>query len=87
MSRENVELVRRGFMAALEEDWPAALETLHPEVEIHDFDIPDAGLYRGRDGFLAWRDAVTCRIDDGQIVRMEYFNDRRRALDAVGLTE
>jgi len=41
-------------MAAMEEDWPTALETLHAEAEIHDFDIPDAGLYRGHDGFLAW---------------------------------
>jgi ketosteroid isomerase-like protein len=54
MSHENVELVRRGFMAAMEEDWPTALETLDPDVEVHDFDIPDAGLYRGHDGFLAW---------------------------------
>jgi ketosteroid isomerase-like protein len=54
MSQENVELVRRGFMGAMEEDWPTALETLDPDVEVHDFDIPDAGLYRGHDGFLAW---------------------------------
>jgi ketosteroid isomerase-like protein len=54
MPEENVELVRRGFMAAMEEDWPTALETLDPDAEIHDFDIPDAGLYRGHDGFRAW---------------------------------
>jgi ketosteroid isomerase-like protein len=54
MSEENVELVRRGFIAATEEDWPTALATLHADAEIHDFDIPDAGLYRGHDGFLAW---------------------------------
>jgi ketosteroid isomerase-like protein len=54
MSDENVELVRRGFMAAMEEDWPTALDTLHADAEIHDFDIPDAGLYRGHDGFMAW---------------------------------
>jgi ketosteroid isomerase-like protein len=54
MSDENVERVRRGFMATLEEDWGTALGTLDPEVEIHDFDIPDAGVYRGRDGFIAW---------------------------------
>jgi ketosteroid isomerase-like protein len=51
---DNVELVRRGFMAAMEEDWPTALDTLDPAAEIHDFDIPDAGVYRGHDGFLAW---------------------------------
>jgi ketosteroid isomerase-like protein len=54
MSEENVELVRRGFMATMEEDWPTALATLDPEVEVLDFDIPDAGVYRGTEGFLAW---------------------------------
>jgi ketosteroid isomerase-like protein len=128
MSQENVELVRRGFMAAMEEDWPAALDTLHPAAEIRDFDIPDAGVYRGHDGFLAWLegwgegwegwraddpefravgddgvialfrivargghsgmelqrdDAIVYRIQDGRIVRMEYFNDQRRALDSL----
>jgi ketosteroid isomerase-like protein len=128
MSQENVELVRRGFMAAMEEDWPTALDTLDPDAEIHDFDIPDAGVYRGRDGFLAWLegwgegweswraddpefravgddgvialfrivargghsgmelqrdDAIVYRIQDGRIVRMEYFNDQRRALGSL----
>jgi hypothetical protein len=41
-------------MATMEEDWPTALGTLDPEVEVLDFDIPDAGVYRGPDGFLAW---------------------------------
>ena len=54
MSEENVELVRRRFGAALEDDWETALEALDPEVEIHDFDIPDAGVYRGHDGIRAW---------------------------------
>jgi ketosteroid isomerase-like protein len=130
MSEENVELVRRGFLAAMEEDWPTALGTLASDVEIHDFDIPDAGVYRGQDGFLAWlrgwgegweswrvedaefrsvdddhvialfrivargghsgmelerQDAITYRIDDGKIARMEYFNDQAAARDAVGL--
>jgi ketosteroid isomerase-like protein len=51
---ENVELVRRGFMATMDEDWTTALSTLDPEVEVLDFDVPDGGVYRGRDGFLAW---------------------------------
>jgi ketosteroid isomerase-like protein len=132
MSEENVELVRRGFMAATQEDWPTALDTLHTNAEIHDFDIPDAGIYHGHDGFLAWlrrwgegweswrledaefrdcgddqvvalfrlitkgghsgmelerRDAITYRIESGKIARIEYFNDQRRALDAVGLRD
>jgi len=54
MSEENVEIVRRGFMAAAKEDWPNALGTLHPDIEVLDYDIPDAGTYRGHSGFLAW---------------------------------
>jgi ketosteroid isomerase-like protein len=130
MSDENVELVRRGFMATLEEDWETVLGLLDADVEIHDFDLPDAGVYRGPDGFLAWlrgwdegwaswrlddiefraagddqvivlfrmiakggqsgmelerENAITYRIEGGKLARMEYFNDRERALSAVGL--
>jgi ketosteroid isomerase-like protein len=55
MSQENVELVRRRFAAALADDWATALEALDPDVEIHDFDIPDAGgVYRGHAGYRRW---------------------------------
>jgi ketosteroid isomerase-like protein len=54
MSEENVEIVRRGFEATLEGDWPTALATLDTEVEVRDFDIPDAGVYRGHEGFREW---------------------------------
>jgi ketosteroid isomerase-like protein len=27
---------------------------LDPEFEVHDFDVPDAGVYRGPDGWLEW---------------------------------
>jgi ketosteroid isomerase-like protein len=53
MSQENVELVRSAaehFQRTGEPMW----EMLHPEIEIHDHDIPDAGDYRGADGFRAW---------------------------------
>jgi ketosteroid isomerase-like protein len=53
MSRRNVELVRRAaehFQRTGEPWW----EMLDPEIEIYDHDIPDAGEYRGADGFLAW---------------------------------
>jgi ketosteroid isomerase-like protein len=132
MSEENVELVKRGFTAVMEEDWPTALATLDADVEVHDFDIPDAGVYRGHDGFVAWLrgwnegwdswrlediefrgagddqvialfrmiakgghsgmelerdDAITYVVRGGKIVRTEYFNDQKRALDAVGLDD
>lgn len=35
-------------------DWATALDSLHPQAEIHDLDIPDAGVYHGHDGYLAW---------------------------------
>ena len=55
MSEENVELVRRRFAAALGGDWETALEDLDPDVEIHDYDIPDAGgVFRGHDGYREW---------------------------------
>ena len=54
MSQENVELVQRGFLATMEEDWPTAVGTLDPEVLVQDFDVPDAGVYHGPDGFIAW---------------------------------
>ena len=129
MAENNVELVRRRFAAALAGDWETALEALDPDVEIHDFDIPDAGgVYRGYEGYREWvkrwtegwestrmedpefravgddcvivlfrmvavgahsglelerDDAVVYRIRAGRIVRVEYFNDQKQALDAV----
>ena len=131
MSEENVELVRERFAAALVGDWETALAALDPGVEIHDFDIPDAGgVYHGHDGYREWvkhwtegwestrmedpeiravaddcvialfrmfakgahsglelerDDAVVYRIRGGRIVRIEYFNDQARALEAAGL--
>ena len=132
MSEENVEIVNRGFLAAAGEDWPTVLATLHPELEILDYDVPDAGTYHGHEGFWAWfenwgsgwdewrldnpefrsagedgvialfrtvargkgsgieierDDAIVYRLQDGQIVRLEYFNDQAEALDAAGLSE
>jgi hypothetical protein len=76
MSEENVELVRRGFMAAMEEDWPTALETLR---------IVAKGGHSGME--LERRDAITYRIEGGRITRMEYFNNQGLAREAVGLRD
>jgi hypothetical protein len=77
MSEENVELVRRGFMAALQEDRGTALETLFRMI-----------AKRGHSGMeLERQDAITYGIQGGKIVRTEYFNDRKRGLAAVGLRE
>ena len=53
MSREDVEHMRRGvehFRRTGEALWPQ----LHPDVEMHDHDIPDAAVYRGHDGWREW---------------------------------
>lgn len=53
MSRDNVEIVKqvwRRFGETGEPDFSSA----HPDVEVHDHDLPDAGTYRGHDGFLHW---------------------------------
>jgi ketosteroid isomerase-like protein len=53
VSRRNVELVRRAaqhFQRTGEPWW----ELLDPDIEIYDHDMPDAGEYRGRDGFREW---------------------------------
>ena len=69
MSDENLELVRRRFAAALGDDWETALEALDPDVEIHDYDIPDAGgVFRGHEGYRAWVERWT---DGWESVRME----------------
>ena len=103
---------------------------LHPDVEVVDTDIPDAGHYRGRDGYLRWLaqwgeswsdwslegldyrearddrvvvlfelrttgkgsgveltrgDAMVCKVRDGQIDEIVYYNDQARALAEAGL--
>ena len=54
MSRENMEVVRRGAAAVAEGDWEAVFETWHPEIE-WDFErgAVISGLYRGREAVRA----------------------------------
>ncbi len=54
MSQENVEIVRRFFEAVLAENWVEVEGFLAPEAEIHDFDLPDAGVYKGPNSFFDW---------------------------------
>jgi len=54
VSQENEQVVRQAWTATVDEDWPAALTLFDDDVEIRDFDIPDAGIYRGHEGFVAW---------------------------------
>jgi ketosteroid isomerase-like protein len=53
MSQEDVEHMRRGvehFRRTGEALWAE----LHPDCELHDHDIPDAGIYRGHEGWREW---------------------------------
>jgi ketosteroid isomerase-like protein len=53
VSQENVELIRRAFdhfVGTGEHLWDA----IDPAVEVYDHDIPDAGDYRGHDGYRRW---------------------------------
>jgi ketosteroid isomerase-like protein len=53
MSHEDVQHVRRG-MEHLERTGELLWEDIDPEIEIHDHDLPDAGIYRGHDGWRRW---------------------------------
>ena len=54
MQRENVGVIKRVFEAVALEDWAAVQGFFASDSEIHDFDIPDAGVYRGPEGFFDW---------------------------------
>ena len=104
---------------------------MDPSIEIFDHDLPDAGEYRGHEGFGQWladweaawdnysltpkeyidagatvvvvgdmtatgrasgitierEDALVYRFRDGLTVRLDYFNNRREALEAAGISE
>jgi ketosteroid isomerase-like protein len=81
MSDENVELVRRRFAAALVNDSETALEALDPDVEIHDFDIPDAGgIFYGHEGYRKW---VRRWTEGWESTRMEDAEFRSVGADCV----
>ncbi len=53
MSEQNVESARQAFehfVATGEPQW----ETIGTDIEVYDHDIPDAGTYRGHQGYLSW---------------------------------
>lgn len=53
MSKENVDLVRRGFELWLKGDFDSALQLMDDEVVTRRIaPVPDAGEWRGRDGFM-----------------------------------
>jgi ketosteroid isomerase-like protein len=130
MSRENVDIMRRGFDDYITTgDLPLAI--IHEAVEVHDHDTPDQGVYRGHAGYARWlvewgaawsswtlepeefidagecvvvvirlkalghssgieverHDGLLFTLAAGKIVRLDYFNNKPQALDAVGLAD
>jgi ketosteroid isomerase-like protein len=57
MSQENVEIVRREYVAFAARDWDALAEIWHPDIE---YEALDPATYRGldelREGFMGWSD-------------------------------
>jgi ketosteroid isomerase-like protein len=55
MSEENLELVRREYVAFASRDWAALAEIWHPDIE---YEALDPATYRGheelREGFMGW---------------------------------
>jgi ketosteroid isomerase-like protein len=57
MSEENIEIVRREYVAFAVRDWATLAEIWHPEIE---YEALDPATYRGHDelkrGFMGWSD-------------------------------
>jgi ketosteroid isomerase-like protein len=53
MSQENVESVREAFEHFIRTGEPQ-WDSIDPGVEVYDHDIPDAGVYRGHQGYANW---------------------------------
>jgi ketosteroid isomerase-like protein len=57
MSQENLELVRREYVAFATRDWDALAEIWHPDIE---YEALDPATYRGvdelKEGFMGWSD-------------------------------
>ena len=53
MSEESLQLARRAFEHFAKTGEPQ-WETIDADVEVYDHDIPDAGVYRGHQGYANW---------------------------------
>jgi ketosteroid isomerase-like protein len=59
MSQENVELIRFGYDALNRRDYEAWINTLHPDVELHELPTnPDTTIFKGRDQVREWTRSV-----------------------------
>jgi ketosteroid isomerase-like protein len=74
MSQENVATMQAAFEHFSRTGEPL-WETIDPEVEVHDHDIPDAGIYRGTSGFVSW-------LEDWGAAWNDYSMEPERWIDA-----
>jgi len=72
MSQENVEVARRTWEHLLFADDPS--EVVGPAFEVHDHDLPDAGVYRGAEGVRRWGSQWTEAWDEWEIDNEEYID-------------
>jgi ketosteroid isomerase-like protein len=72
MSVESIGIALRFWQLAESSADPGDL--LHEDIEVHDFDLPDAGIYHGREGFARW-------IADWEEPWEEYSGDMYDVLD------
>jgi hypothetical protein len=76
MSQENVEIVRRGFEAALRGEWDLAARLLDRDVELHGTvgGLSEGSVARGLE-----------QIRQEFEIRIQGYMDRAAALEAAGL--
>jgi ketosteroid isomerase-like protein len=84
MSRENVEVMERGVRHFVKTGEPD-LSTLHPEIEVHDHDIPDAGTYRGHRGYEKWLADWAAAWQNFSIEPEEYIDAGERVVLVIRL--
>jgi ketosteroid isomerase-like protein len=72
MSQENVEIARRTWEHVLLAD--NSSEVVGAAFEVHDHDLPDAGVYRGPEGVARWGDAWAEAWDDWKFETEEYID-------------
>jgi len=76
MAADSVDVVERALGRFLETGEPH-WALLDERLATRDHDLLDAGEYR--------EDAMVCRVQDGRIACIDYYNNRAQALAQVGL--
>lgn len=76
MSEETIDRLRSGYESLAAGDMETVLQLVSPEMEVHVHterpDMPDAGVFLGRDGFAANLDQLKEAFDDFQVEPEEF---------------